>query len=261
MKKLLAFVLALLMLTATAAFAETEPDMLARIQERGTLIIGTEGTWSPWTYHDETDESLTGFDIEIGKLICAGLGVEPDFREAAWGDLLNGVGGRFDILCNGVGYTEERAKSYSFSIPYAYTPVVLVVRSDNEDITSLEDLNGKKTSNSPSSTFAAFAEANGAEVIYADSLGETIQEVILGRADATINAEASINDYLTEHPDAPLKVVCYLPGEPVAYPMPLGEDSASLVAAVNEIIETAQQDGTLAELSIKYFGKDMTKPE
>ena len=43
--------------------------------------------------------------------------------------------------------------------------------------------------------------------------------------------------------------------------MPLGEDSASLVAAVNEIIETAQQDGTLAELSIKYFGKDMTKPE
>ena len=79
MKKLIALLLALLLVASVAAVAE-EGDLLARIQERGTLIIATEGNWSPWTYHDENDV-LTGLDIEIGTLIAHGLGVEPEFQE------------------------------------------------------------------------------------------------------------------------------------------------------------------------------------
>ena len=261
MKKLFVLMTALLLCVSVLAAAESaQPDLLARIQERGTLIIATEGNWSPWTYHDENDV-LTGFDIEIGTLIAHGLGVEPQFMETDWASILAGVDtGRFDIACNGVGYTEERAKKYTFSTPYVYTEIALVVKNTNEDIKTLEDLKGRKTSNSPSSTYAALAEQMGATVVYVDTLGETMSMVTQGRVDATINAKGSVDDYLSEHPDAPIKIVLTAPGEPVCYPVSKGEDTASLMDAINAILQQAREDGTLAELSIKYFGADLTTP-
>ena len=262
MKKWTAFVLALLLtVCSVAALAEgTEKDLLARIQERGTLIIATEGNWSPWTYHDESDV-LTGFDIEIGALIAKGLGVEPEYMETAWDAILAGVdSGRFDIACNGVDYTEERAQKYDFSDPYMYTEIVLVVRGDNDSIHSFEDLKGKKTSNSPNSTYAQRAENMGASVTYVDTLGETLEMVLQGRVDATINAKGSVEDYLSEHPDANIKIVVTAPGDPVCYPVRKGDDSASLLSAINEILAQAREDGTLAALSQKYFSADLTNP-
>ncbi len=260
MKKLIAVALLLALIALLPALAEGG-DLLTRIQARGTIVIATEGNWEPWTYHDENDV-LTGFDIELGRLIAQGLGVEPDFQETAWDSILAGVdAGRFDIACNGVGYTEARAEKYSFSEPYVYTPKVLVVRGDNADINSLEDLAGKTTANSSSSTYAALAEQYGATVTYVDTLGETVQLLTQGRVDATINALASIESYLDEHPEADLRIAQQLPGDPVAYPVRKGEDTESLVAAVNEILESARQDGTLAELCVRFLGGDFTQPE
>ena len=248
--------------TDTAEPKDTaEPDLLAQIQERGTITIATEGDWSPWTYHDEND-NLVGLDIEIGTLIAEGLGVEPEFYETDWDSILAGVdSGRFDIACNGVGYTEERAEKYNFSTPYVYTHKVLVVRSDNEDITSLEDLNGRTTANSPSSTYAAIAESYGATVTSVSTLTETIELLEQGRVDATINAQVSIQDYLDQHPDANIKVVAVLDGDPVAYPVRGGADTETLIAAIDDILEQARQDGTLSSISEKYFGLDLTQPD
>ena len=260
MKKICAFLMILVIMAISLA-AAAEGDLLQQIQERGRLIIATEGNWSPWTYHDENDK-LTGFDIEVGTLIAESLGVAPDFKEAAWDAILTGVDNRvFDIACNGVGYTEERAESYAFSDPYVYTEVALVVRKDNEDIHTFEDLAGKKTANSPNSTYAQRAEAVGAEVTYVDTLGETMALLTQGRVDATINAKDSVNDYLSEHPDANIKIVLTVPGEKVCYPMKKGGETDTLVAAVNEALAKAREDGTLATLSVKYFGQDLTNPE
>ena len=258
MKKLIAVLTALLLLTASAAMADSA---LEKIQAKGSLVIATEGCWSPWTYHDENDV-LTGFDIEIGALIAEGLGVKADFQEVPWESILVGVDtGAFDIACNGVGYTEERAEKFDFSTPYVYTEAVLVVRKDNEDIRSLEDLKGRKTSNSPNSTYALKAEEMGATVDYVDTLGETMMMVIDGRVEATINAKGSVDDYLSEHPDAEIKVVQVFAGEPVCYPIKKGEDSATLLNAINEVLETLRSNGKLAELSVKYFGEDLTKAQ
>ena len=241
------------------AAAESTPDLLARIQERGTLIIATEGNWSPWTYHDEQDK-LVGLDVEIGTLLAEGLGVTPEFQETDWDSILAGVdSGRFDIACNGVEYTDVRAEKYSFTDPYLYSHIVLAVRSDNEDIHSITDLSGKKTANSPSSTYAEMAEAQGAEVTYVSTLLETIVLLEQGRVDATINAQESIDDYLAQHPDAKIKVVEVLPGNPFAFPVRKNEDTASLVTALNTILAEARQDGRLAAISEKYFGTDLTK--
>ena len=241
--------------------AEETKDALTRIRESGKLVIAMEGAWQPWTYHDESG-ALTGFDVEVGALIAEGLGVTPEYQETAWDGILAGVdSGRFDIACNGVGYTEERAESYNFSTPYVYTEMVLVVRADNEDIKSLDDLKGKKTANSPNSTYAMRSEAAGAEVVYVDTLGETMEMLQQGRVEATLNAKDSVDAYLAEHPEAQIKVVLTVAGEPVAIPMQKGEGTATLVEEINRILEEARQNGKLAELSSKYFGRDLTKEE
>lgn len=258
MKKIIA-ILAVLMLAAAVVTAGA--DQLDTIRERGTLIIATEGNWKPWTYHDESDQ-LTGFDIEIGKLIAEKLGVEADFQEVPWESILAGVDqNRFDIACNGVGYTDERAEKFTFSDPYVYTEAVLVVRKDNTDILSLEDLKGRKTSNSPNSTYAMKAEEYGATVDYVDTLGETMMMLEQGRVDATINAKGSVEDYLKEHPDANIKIVLTFPGEPVCYPVRKGPETETLIAEVNKILAEAREDGTLSALSVKYFGQDLTKAQ
>ena len=226
---------------------------------KDTLVIATEGNWSPWTYHD-VNGVLTGFDIEIGNLIAEGLGLKAEFKEVPWESILVGVEtGTFDIACTGVGYTAERAEKFLFTDPYVYTEAVLVVRKDNKDIESLEDLKGKKTSNSPNSTYAQRAEAMGATVVYVDTLGETMMMVEDGRVDATINAKGSVDDYLKEHPNARIKIVQTVAGEPVAYPIRKTAENEELLKKINKILEGLREDGTLSKLSVKYFGEDLTK--
>ena len=261
MKKWIVWMLVVMMAAAAVPALAEEADALKKIQERGTLIVGMEGNWSPWTYHDEKTGELTGLEVDIANLIAEGLGVKADFQEAPWDALLAGVdAGRFDIICNGVGYTEERAKSYSFTTPYVYSNKVLVVAADNEEIKTVDDLKGKKTANSASSTYAALAEEYGATLVPVDTLGETMDMLVQGRVDATLNAQVSIADYLREHPDAKIKTVQVLTGDPVAYPV-AKNGTESLVEAINEILEAARQDGRLAEISIRYFGVDTTKAE
>ena len=136
MKKMIKSLLAVMLILSlafTLGSCGKKKDLLETIQERGYIIIATEGVWSPWTYHDESGK-LTGFDVEMGRLIAEKLGVEARFEETAWEAILAGVdSGRFDIACNGVGYTEERAKSYMFSDPYLYTSAVLLVQSSNTE--------------------------------------------------------------------------------------------------------------------------------
>ena len=133
------------------------------IQERGEIIVAMEGTWSPWTYHDENDE-LVGYDVEVAKLIARELGVEAKFVEGEWDGLLGGLeSGRYDIMANGVEITEERAQKYDFSEPYGYIHTALIVHTDNDAIKSYEDLDGKTTANSISSTYMTLAESYGAK--------------------------------------------------------------------------------------------------
>ena len=262
MKKMLALVFSLVMamtiLVASVSSAETV-DLLSQIKERGYIIIATEGDWAPWTYHDESNQ-LVGLDVEIGTAIAEQLGVEARFEETNWDSILQGVdSGRFDLACNGVGYTETRAEKYSFSTPYVYTHKVLVVRKDNEEIKSFEDLKGKKTANTASSTYAAIAEEYGATVTGVDALADTLQLVLQRRVDATINSPVTINDYMIAHPEAEIKVVDEGPGEPVAIPVRKADDTATLIAAINEALDAMRADGTLAAISIKYFnGLDLT---
>ena len=235
-------------------------DLLAQIQERGEIVIAMEGTWAPWTYHDESG-TLVGFDVEVGQQIAQALGVEATFVEGEWDGLLAGLdAGRYDIMINGVDITEERSDAYDFSDPYAYNRTAVIVSGDNTDITSMEDLEGKHTANTISSTYAEVAEGYGAEVTGVDDLNQTFELLLSGRIDATLNAEVTYYDYMEAHPDANIKIACLNPeATQVAIPFRKGEETASLREAVNQALADMRESGALSELSEKYFGTDITQ--
>ena len=247
-----------LMLAVCPAFAEEE-DQLAAIKAKGEIVIATEGTWAPWTYHDESGE-LVGFDVEVAKAIAEKLGVTATFAETEWDGIFAGLdAGRYDIAANGIEVTDERALKYDFTTPYGYIRTALIVRGDNEDILTFEDLNGKNTANSIASTYMTLAESYGATAVGVDTLDQTIQMVLSGRADATLNAEVSFYDYMSVHPDANLKVVALTDeASLVSIPVRKEEASATLLEAINQAITELAEEGELTRISEKYFGKDIT---
>ena len=254
--------------TSTAASAGASSaagsaaDQLASIQASGKLIVALEGAWQPWSYHDESD-TLVGYDVEISRAIAEKLGVEPEYVESDWDSLFAGLdAGRFDMVCNGVEVTDERALTYDFTTPYGYIHTALAVRKDNDEIKTFEDLKGKTTANSLASTYMELAESYGATVQGIDTLEETIQLLTAGRIDATLNADVSFYDYLNVHPDADFKLVAQTEdASHVAIPVRKGDDSASLLEAINTAIEELRADGTLKALGEKYFGQDISSED
>lgn len=237
-------------------------DLLAQIKERGEIVVAMEGTWSPWTYHDESDV-LVGYDVEVAQAIAEKLGVTATFVEGKWDGLLAGLdAGRYDIMVNGVGVTPDREEKYDFSTPYAYNRTAVIVRGDNDTITSMEDLNGKQTANTIASTYATQAEAYGATVTGVDDLNQTIELLLADRIDATLNAEVVFFDYLAAHPDADIRIATYSDEvEQVAIPVRKSEETATLLKAINDALAELAEDGTLSVLSEKYFGTDISKAQ
>lgn len=234
-------------------------DLLEQIRAKGEIVIATEGTWSPWTFHDK-EGKLTGYDIEVGRLIAQKLGVKPQFVEGKWDGLLAGISaGRYDIMINGVDMTPERQKAYRFTEPYAYNRTVVMVSAQNNSIKSMQDLKGKVTANTISSTYAEIAEKYGAKVDGVDDLNQTFELLLSGRIDATLNAEVVYYDYMKVHPQAAIKIAA-IDEQVTSVGIPLKkEGTEKLQIELNKILSDLRSSGELTKLSNQFFGTDISK--
>jgi len=242
-------------LAVTAAAAGANLD---QIKADGVLKIGTEGTYAPFTYHDASNE-LVGFDVEIAKAVAAKLGVKAEFLEGKWDGLIAGLdANRYDAVINQVGITEERKAKYDFSEPYIASKAVLIVKGDNNDIKGFADLKGKKSAQSLTSNFGKLAEKNGAELVGTDGFDQSIQLLLTGRADATINDSLSFLDFKKHKPDADVKIAAQEENADYSGVI-VRKGDPELVAAINKALADIKADGTYQKIADTYFGQDVSK--
>jgi cystine transport system substrate-binding protein len=245
-------------LTISPLFAA---DDLERIKSSGVFRIGTEGTYAPFTYHDEAGK-LTGFDVEIGSAIARRLGVKPQFIEGQWDGLIAGLDvNRYDAVINVVSITDARKAKYDYSDPYITSHPALIVASDNTTIKSFDDLKGKKSANSATSHFGTVATAYGAQVIPVQGFNEALDLLISGRVDATVNDSLSFFDFMKHRPDARVKIVALdnSPGSRDQSAVLIRKGSPKLRAAINAALAGMMKDGTYEKISRKYFGKNVLR--
>ena len=234
-----------------------EPDdQLAAIQKAGKLVVGVEGTYYPFTFHDETTNELTGYDIEVAKAIAAQMGVEVEFVESEWDSLLVALDtGRLDTVINDVTATEERREKYDFSDNYFYSARQVVVKTGNEvGLHSLEDLNGKKIATNATNSWVGRLEELGVEIVPIDNTDQCATMVETGRVDFCMFNTIVLGEYMIQHPEAELEVAFVIEDDinEVAIPARKGEER--FLNEINTALQSLRDDGTLLELSMKYFG-------
>lgn len=231
---------------------------LEEIKSAGVIKIGTEGTYAPFTYHDAAGK-LVGFDVEIGEAIAKKLGVKAEFLEGKWDGLIAGLDAkRYDTVINQVGITEARKAKYDFSEPYIASKAVLIVKGDNDEIKGFADLKGKKSAQSLSSNFGKIAQSNGAELVGTDGFDQSIQLLLSGRADATVNDSLSFLDFKKHKPDANVKIAAEQADADFSGII-IRKGEPELLAEINKALEAIKADGTYKQIADKYFGQDVSK--
>ena len=244
---------------ADSTGSSSDANSLAAIQDAGVIVVGTEGTYKPFTFHEDGTGDLTGFDVEIITAVAEKLGVEVKFEETQWDAIFAGLeAGRFAVIANQVSINDEREEKYEFSTPYTVSPGVLVVKSDNTDITSFADLDGKTTAQSLTSNWYELAEENGAKVEAVEGWAQAVALLEQGRVDATINDNLTFLDYENQKGDTGLKIAAET-DDPSLNAFAFAKGNTELRDAVNDALEELRADGSLAEISEKYFGADVTQ--
>ena len=229
-----------------------------KIKEKSAITIGTEGTYSPFTFHDKSGK-LTGFDVEVATEVFKRLDIKPQFVETKWDGMIAGLDAkRYDMIANQVGINDERKEKYDFSDPYTISKAVLIVREDNNDIKSLDDLKGKTVAQSLTSNYRQTTEEHGAKITGVESFNQAIDLITSKRADATLNDSLSYLDLKKQRPELPIKIA-YTENDAAESAFLFRKDNKELVDAVNGALDDMKKDGTFEKISSKWFGTDVSK--
>ena len=224
-----------------------------------TLTVATEGTYRPFSYHDDGSGDLVGYDVEVAEAVADKLGLDIEFQETQWDAIFAGLdAGRFDVIGNQVSITPEREEQYLFSEPYTVSRGVIVVNEGDSSISSFEDLEGKTTAQSLTSNWYELATESGANVEAVEGWAQAVALLEQGRVDATINDELTFLDYLNTTPDAAIEVAAETDDTSLSA-FAFTKDKEALVQAVDDALAELKDEGVLAEIGEKYFGADVSE--
>ncbi len=223
----------------------------------GVLRVGTEGTYAPFSYHDQVTGQLSGYDVDVARAVADRLGVRAEFVETPWDSIFAALeAGRFDLVANQVTITPERRSKYDMSQPYAVGEGVIVTRADDSTITSLADLKGKTTAQSMTSNWAQIARDAGARVESVEGFTQAVKLLNQGRVDAVVNDSIAVYAYLAETRDTSVKIAGQA-GQKSEQGFAARKDSG-LLPDVDRALEELRADGTLADISQRYLKANAT---
>jgi cystine transport system substrate-binding protein len=262
-KKSLRVLLGLALVLVLAACGKTtttaKPSLDSELVTKGTLTIGLEGTYQPYSYHK--DGKLTGYEVELGKAIAKQMGLKPKFVESKWDSLIAGLDvNKYDLILNNVAKTPERAKKYAFTSAYTSGKSQLAVKKNNPTIKTIQDIKGQKMAQSVTSNNAANVKALGGEIVPVDGFSQSIQLIEQGRVAGTVNDSASFYAYLKQNPKANIKLLSV--GKAITATPARGllrKKDTVLQTKADKALKTLRANGTLTKLSKQFFGGDVTQ--
>lgn len=224
----------------------------------GTLKVATEGTFSPFSYYNDKNE-LVGYDVDVARAVAEKLGLKIEFLTAPWDAMLAAFdAGKADAVFNQVSITDERKKKYEYSVPYTVVYGAIIVHKDNNDIKSFEDLKGKKNADSATSNWAQVAKKYGAQNVTVDSFAKSMELLIARRVDTVVRDNTVFYDFLKQRPDAPIKIAAKL--KDVDYSAAIVQKgNKELADQISKALNELEAEGKLKEISLKYFGKDVSE--
>jgi cystine transport system substrate-binding protein len=222
------------------------------------LRVATEGTYAPFSFHDPDSNDLTGYDVEVAQAVGDELGMEVEFSETQFDAIFAGLeADRYDVIANQIGVNPEREEKYLFSTPYTYSNGVVITRADDTSVTSLADIAGKTSAQSTTSNFAEIATSAGATIEAVEGFTQAITLLKQGRVDVTVNDSLAFLEYQNTTDDQDVKIAAEI-DEQSQSAFAFRKDETDLQTKVNEALESLRADGTLAEISEKYFGEDVS---
>lgn len=230
----------------------------AKTLREGTLKVATEGTFSPFSYYNDKNE-LVGYDVDVARAVAKKLGLKIEFLTAPWDAMLAAFdAGKADAVFNQVSITDERKKKYEYSVPYTVVYGAIIVHKDNNDIKSFEDLKGKKNADSATSNWAQVAKKYGAQNVTVDSFAKSMELLIARRVDTVVRDNTVFYDFLKQRPDAPIKIAAKL--KDVDYSAAIVQKgNKELADQISKALNELKAEGKLREISLKYFGKDVSE--
>ncbi|WP_254205818.1 transporter substrate-binding domain-containing protein [Nocardia alni] len=250
-RKLFAAVFAIAAVTGLTAACGSSSDP-------NVLKVGTEGTYAPFDYQGSNGQ-LTGYDVEVTQAVAKKLGKKAEFTQTPWDSIFAGLQSkRYDLVADQVTINADRQAKYSLSQPYTTSEGVIVARSDDHSINGPTDLRGKTCAQSSTSNWSKVASDAGCKVEAVEGMVQAVQLLKQGRVDATINDTLAVGDYTKTTGDTAVKVVAKT-GDTSRQGFAARKDSSALIGQINTALDQLRADGTLAAISKKYFGDDVSK--
>jgi len=251
MKKL---VLSILVLTLAFAVVGCggEQDTWEQIQDEEKLTIGMSADYKPFEYTDE-DGQIIGFDVDIAKAIGEKLGVEVEFVDTAFDGLIPGLkSGKYDLIMSAMTITEKRAKAVDFTDPYFNAGQVVAVTADNDNIQSVEDLEGKKVGTQLGTTgdLKVSEMENIEQIKRYEKIPQAFIDLNNGRIDAVVNDLPVTAAYILTNPE--VKIV----GKPFTtenYGIAARPGDEQLLTEINTALQEVKEDGTYDEVYNSWF--------
>ena len=233
-------------------------NLNAKTIKEGVLTIATEGTYAPFSYYDDKNE-LKGYDIDIAREVAKKLNLKIEFLTAPWDAMLAAFdAGKADAVFNQVSVTDERKKKYDYAQHYTVVHGAIITHKDNDDIKSFDDLKGKKNADSATSNWAKVAASYGAQNVTVDSFSKSMELLVSKRVDTVVRDNIVFYDFIKQRPDAPVKIAAE--GSDTDYTAPIVQKgNTELAGQISKAIEELKNEGKLAEISIRYFGKDVSR--
>jgi cystine transport system substrate-binding protein len=232
--------------------------LLESIQKKGTIKIGTEGTYPPFTFKNKQGE-LEGFDVEVITEVAKRLQVKAEFVPTEWKAMFVGLDSeRFDMIANQVSINEKRIEKYDFSTPYTISGAQIIIHKDTTNINGIEDLKGRKVGVTQGSNYEELAKKAGAEIHYYKGTNEIFADLAGKRIEAALNDRLFVSEYFLKNPN-PNLIIGGKTFDISKVGFAFRKGSPELILAVDKALQEMQADGTYLKISQKWFGEDVSK--